>query len=50
MTVAQKIAIRRSIAARQEMIAAEAAAEKKFQAQKARRGYFAARAKARKAV
>lgn len=50
MTVAQKIAIRRSIENRREMIAAEAAAEKKIQAQRARRGVFAARARARKAA
>jgi hypothetical protein len=50
MTVAQKIAIRRSIAARNEMIAAEAAAEKKHQARIARRGFFARRAKAAQAA
>lgn len=46
MTVAQKIAIRRSMAARAETIAAEAAAEKRHQErQAARRGVFAARAR-----
>ena len=50
MTVAQKIAIRRSIAARQKMIAAEAAAEKKHQARLARGRVFAARARKAKAA
>ncbi len=50
MTVAQRIAIRKSIAARAEMIAAEAAAEKKHQANLARRRFFASRARAAKAA
>ena len=50
MTIAQRIAIRRSIQNRQETIAAEAAAEAKHQARLARRGFFARRTKAAKAA